>query len=440
MQFIFNLIKGFYKAVHKFITGYDIQALHMFRILFWLTLLPILLTNFEGMKSTLIVLIVLSPFWLLPVIVGKLWELWIEYIQLQYIADSKQESALYEIVVPKSVQKSPAAMELFFEGLLLTQGETTEFNRYLDGKVRPWWSLEITGINGEVRMYMWMWKRFKEHVEAQLYGQFPEVELHEVEDYAAKVHYDPEKHFAWGTRYNLANHEALPIKTYVDFGLHEHADKWETKIDPMVNMLEKFALAKQGEQIWLQILFQKSDRKVDEEADEIISQIYKEKSTEFTDPNNPDEKTQGFAMLTPGDREKVESINRTSKKPAFDCVLRGLYIADKDKMNTHRIQSVVKMFLNYNGYNSFGLDGDSKGGDYPWEKWTLPNQDDLLSDFIAAYTLRSGFHSPYQRPSITLTTEELATIYHFPSEEGSVPGMNRVQAKSAGPPPNLPTG
>ncbi len=438
MKYLFNKTKGVYEWIYK-INKYDLQEFHVIYALLAATLLPLFIFNFDGVKMTLVVLIYLSPIWLTTALVIMIWSLWMNYIQLKYITDKKQESALYELVVPNNITKSPVAMELFFEGLLLTQGETTEINKYWSGKVRPWWSLEITGVNGEVKMYMWMWKRFREHVEAQLYAQFPEVELNEIEDYASQVHYDPEKHFAWGHRFKLAEAEALPIKTYFDYGLHEHADKWETKIDPMVNILERFALPKQGEQMWLQILFQKSDRKVTDEADKIIDKIYKDKSTEFVDPNNADEKTQGFAMLTPGDRAKVEAIERAGKKPAFDCVIRNLYFADKDVKDSHRIQSMGKMFTNYDGYNKIeAFQGEATGGDYPWEKYTLPDWNKILKEFIHAYKLRSGFHAPFKRPTITLTTEELATIFHFPSQESNVPGMEKKHSKTSTPPTNLP--
>ncbi len=441
MNFLFSGIKGTYKKVYDYATEHDIQSGHTLYILLALTLAPLFILNIEGAKMVGIVLILLSPIWLTYVLVTKIWELWMEYINLKFLANPKQDSQLYELIVPKSITKSPAAMELFFSGLLLSQGTSTEFDKYWHGKVRPWWSVEITGINGEVKMYLWCWKRFTEHVEAQLYAQFPEVEMVAVEDYSTNIDYDPKKHFALGNRFKLEEDESLPIKTYFDYGLHENADKWETKIDPMVNILEKFALPKQGEQMWLQILFQKSDKDVAGDAEKMIVKIYKDKTPEYPAMDGSDEKVQGFPMLLPSEREKVEAIQRASKKPTFDCVIRSLYIADREHMQPLRIQSIGKMFNYYDGFNSLKpFVGAAKGGDYPWEKFTLPNLDNILKDFISAYRLRSGFNVPFVRPSITLTTEELSTIFHFPSEESKIPGMQKSQSKSAIPPSNLPTG
>jgi len=436
----FGRAKSVYEWIHKWFTKRDIQHMHMYYILFWLTLLPLFLLNFEGAKMVGVVLVILSPIWLTISLVLAIWHLWMDYIQLKFLADEKQEAQLYEIIVPKSVQKSPAAMELFFQGLLLSQGETTDFDKYWKGRVRPWWSLEIAGISGEVHMYLWCWKRFTSHVEAQLYAQFPEVKLRPVEDYAMNIDYDPKKHFAWGHRYKLSGDEELPIKTYFDFGLHENADKWETKIDPMVNILEKFAMMQKGEQLWLQILFQKSDRDVAGKAEKLIEKIHSDRATEYPSMADPEEMVKGFPVLLPGDREKVDAIQRASKKPVFDVIIRNLYITELESINTLRIQSMGKMFNYYDGYNSLAaFEGSAPGGDWPWQNYTLPDIHGILRKFISAYRLRSGFRAPFKRPVITLSTEELATIFHFPSEEGTIPGMEKAQAKSAAPPTNLPT-
>jgi hypothetical protein len=120
-------------------------------------------------------------------------------------------------------------------------------------------------------------------------------------------------------------------------------------------------------------------------------------------------------------------------------IIRNLYFADKENMNTLRIQSMGKMFQYYDGFNSLlAFDGKATGGDYPWEKWTLPDNDKVMRNFIEAYRLRSAFYQPFLRPTITLSSEELATIFHFPSQEASVPGMARDMAKSVAPPTNLP--
>jgi len=436
---LFNFIKNRYEGTHKYITSKDIQSLHMFYILFWLTLLPLFMIHMEGAKMVGIVLIILSPLWLTGALVAGIWNLWIDYIQLKFLSDEKQDAQLYEIILPKDITKSPAAMELFFEGLLLSQGETTGFDVWWKGRVRPWFSLEIAGIEGQVKMYLWCWKRYTTHVEAQLYAQYPDVQLKPIDDYAAGIEYDTNKQFAWGMRYKLKEPEVFPIKTYIEFGLDINPDRPETKIDPMVNVLEKFALVQKGEQMWLQILFQKSNRKVNIEADDFIQKMYDDNASEFPMPGDDGKVWKGAPTLTPAQKKIVDILERSAKKPSFDCIIRGMYLADNDSVNTLRIQSIVKMFGNYAGHNSFVPDGSGPGGDYPWQDYTLPDPGKVMKKFITAYRLRGGFHAPFKRASITLTTEELATLYHFPSSESAVPGLQKTSARSVGAPTNLPT-
>ena len=76
--------------------------------------------------------------------------------------------------------------------------------------------------------------------------------------------------------------------------------------------------------------------------------------------------------------------------------------------------------------------------DYPWQDFMGLRAAKFSRDVIDAYRRRSLFHAPYERPRFVLTTEELATIYHFPTEESKAPGIQRISSKKGEPPTNLP--
>ncbi|MCF6193279.1 MAG: hypothetical protein L3J46_02965, partial [Kangiellaceae bacterium] len=68
-------------------------------------------------------------------------------------------------------------------------------------------------------------------------------------------------------------------------------------------------------------------------------------------------------------------------------------------METLRIQSMGKMFNYYNGLNKLeAFEGSAPGGDYPWEKLTLPDNDKILKNFMNAYRMRGGFNIPHKKP------------------------------------------
>ena len=60
---------------------------------------------------------------------------------------------------------------------------------------------------------------------------------------------------------------------------------------------------------------------------------------------------------------------------------------------------------------------------------------------IDAFRRRSFFYAPYrnwQSKPYILTTEELATLYHFPGKIVTTPTLERIPSKKVEPPANLP--
>ena len=68
--------------------------------------------------------------------------------------------------------------------------------------------------------------------EANMYAQYPEIEIIEAEDYSKKFVYDPEKMDVFGNHMIYLENPVLPIRTYHDFELEEvHEPEYIT--DPM---------------------------------------------------------------------------------------------------------------------------------------------------------------------------------------------------------------
>jgi hypothetical protein len=78
------------------------------------------------------------------------------------------------------------------------------------------------------------------------------------------------------------------------------------------------------------------------------------------------------------------------------------------------------------------------GMDYPWQnpydiRWEL-----ITRRQLDAMRRRSFFYTPWVNKEMVMSTELLATLYHFPSRIIEAPGLQRIPAKKASPPPNLP--
>lgn len=400
---------------------------------------PIVLQILHGARVS-------APVWV-PILLVMIWfDLWIHYKRREFI--SKQGFVLLEVKIPREIPKSPAAMELFLNNLYQTSAGNL-LKVYLEGAVRPWFSLELVSIDGTVHFYIWMFKRFKELVQSQLYAQFPNVEVQEVADYAAPIHHDPNKYnFGWIGQFALTKADAYPIMTYVDYGLVGGTAKEgaEVKSDPISSVIEFLGSLRRGEQAWIQILvqghtkeglklgrvFTKPDWK--KAAEEEIKSI-KEKSA--SKPGEP------IVPMTKGDQDIIAAIQRTLAKYAFDTMIRATYFAEKDVFNGNNIGGLLGSFRQFSSNTLNGFKPDFKAGhDYPWQDFKGRRKLEEEKKLLEAYKRRSFFNPPFKNfhgKAFILTTEELATLFHFPSADVvATPTLGRIPSKKSEAPPNLP--
>lgn len=388
-----------------------------------------------------------APLWLPPVLAFLFWTMWIRSVRASYIAS--QSYTLLEIKIPREIIKSPRTMELVLSGLH-TGSDGNFIAQWWKGQVRPWFSLEIASFGGELRFFVWTRTFYKDFVEAQMYAQFPEVEIYPVEDYASLFAYDPDEHSVWGCDFKLSKADPLPIKTYIDYELDKDP-KEELKVDPLAHMLEFLSSLKPGEQVWVQIMirmnkdkrtkegtwFEKEDR-WKSEAKQMIKDIREDATPKYTDDEGKERP--GFMTLNPSHKEQIDAIERSLAKYAFDVGIRGLYIAETDTFRAINITGLLALFKQFgsNNLNGFAPFGWLSVFDYPWQDFRNIRHESMKRGILDAFRRRSWFHPPYETPHYVMTTEELATIFRFPSRTIKAPGLRRTPATKSEPPPNLP--
>lgn len=391
----------------------------------------------------------MAPVWL-PVVLGVLfWYMWIAYVRANFIAN--QDITILEVKVPRDVEKSPKAMEAVFSGLHVGIGETTFINRWWEGKVRPWFSLELASIEGRIHFYIWTRSFLKDVVEAQIYAQYPEVEVHEVDDYTHRIQYDPNKHSLWGSDFVLGGKDAFPIMTYVDYELDKDP-KEEYKIDPSAQIFEHLSTLGKGEQLWLQILirvnkdevrtgglFGKKEKRWQVEAREQVEEIKKKGQVEVESILDPSKTVKSTPMLSMAQRMQVDAIERSIGKQGFDTGMRFVYIAEKDAFKPIRFVGMLNSFKQFGSehLNSIKPTRWNAKFDYPWQEW-FGAVERTRRGVFDAFRRRSWFHEPYKTTHFIMTPEELATIYHFPPRAVKAPGLERIPSAKAEAPPNLP--
>jgi hypothetical protein len=387
------------------------------------------------------------PIWLPAIFISFLFKAWIYYTRQKFW--KKEGSVLLEIKLPREISKSPAAMEVVLQAFHQTGGEGTWINRLWKGKTRSWFSLEIVSIGGKVKFFIWTKPGHRNFIESQMYSQYPGIEIYEVEDYTKQFYYNPEINGMYATEFKLTKPDPYPIKTYIDYGLDKDP-KEEFKVDPMTPMLEFLGSQTSGHNIWVQILIRAHKKRrimdVFSEKEDSWTDETKSEVTKIIERYKPKDKTEYGRFPTKGETDLINSLERSILKFPFDCCIRAVYIADKDKFDATNIGGIlgmVKQFSSAGDLNGFRPSGWLFDFDYPWQEW-LNDQEKLKALVLQEYKLRRFFYSPHQdkkyhsvKPFI-LNTEELATIFHFPGSVASTPTLEKIPSVKSKAPSNLP--
>lgn len=373
------------------------------------------------------------------------WRLYLLYIQTDYI--HKLDWTMLEIKIPREILKSPQAMEVALSGLHQA-GDGSLIDKYIKGRVRAWFSLEMISLGGEVKFFIRTEKKFKNLVESQLYSQYPGVEIFEADDYTQFVPYGAEgsNWSLFGAELQFTKEDPYPIKTYVDYGLDKDP-KEEFKIDPLTPVMELLGSIGPGEQLWIQIpMMATKDRfkkpntwfgkqNWRDEGQAVIKKIVEK----YARTSSEGEVFSSELSVPKAERDVIEAISKSISKLGFDCGIRLMYLAPEDKFqptNIARMLSAFKQFgsLNLNGFKPLR----TTSFDYPWQNPFGFRLAILKRKIFEAYRRRAYFYWPYQQKPLVLNTEELATIFHFPGQVAETPTLGRIESKRGEPPPNLP--
>lgn len=391
------------------------------------------------------------PYFIPLALIGIGWSLWVKHRNAEWLSTINWK--LIEIRIPRDIYKSPLAMEIAL-GNALSQGGGvgTRYKKYWEGRVLFYFSLEIVSTEGEIHFYIRTPKGFVNIIQSQIYAQYPQAEIFEVADYTlpvlASMH--QEEWGMWGCEQKLRKEEAYPIKTYADFGLDKPINKPEDAaglIDPITPTIEWMGTMGKDEHVWMQIIvrtskdsFRSGDVLFPKAVDwkDRAKNVIKEIQSKYDGADAVD--TLGKRLkMSKTESETISAIERSLDKPAFDVGIRTIYLAKKAAFKSEHITGLTGMFKQYgsNHLNSFAP-SNMTDFDNPWEDFSGDKKVEKKRAMLDAYVNRGYFYPPYKRPHFVLTSEELATIYHFPGRVSTTPTFMRIESRKAEPPVNLP--
>ncbi|MCX6716283.1 MAG: hypothetical protein NT077_04735 [Candidatus Taylorbacteria bacterium] len=398
-------------------------------------------------------IIILSPIFAAIFLGIVFWDIWVRYVQLKNFLGIKY--TVLELRLPKDTFKSPLAMETVLHAIHNTS-DGSYYARYWKGETRPWYSLEIISVEGNVKFLIWTEDQRKNNLKSALYSQYPGIEIYEIDDYAKNIQYDPKVWKLWAAEFKFNKPDPYPIKTYVDFGLDKDP-KEEFKVDPLVHMLEWLGSLRPNEQAWFQFvvrahkneqrkaghLWKVTDKWKDDAQSEVNKILIRDPKTKVAGEINPETGFGKLPTISKGEQEIVAAIERSLQKLPFDVCVRGAYIAKRDIFDTpFGIGGIIASLKQFNTEHLNGFRPNGKKWiakfDYPWQDYKNIRRTYLSKMFLKAYRRRSAFYPPFKTSSMVLNTEELATIYHLPGSVAGTPTLKRVPSKKSEAPTNLP--
>ncbi len=362
---------------------------------------------------------------------------WMLWRNMKFLAGMKW--AMLEISIPKDIYKSPEAMEIIFN----TMNEMALGNKWgvlVRGNMPQFFSLEIVSIEGSIYFFIRTPEKFKDLLKNQIYSQYPQAEVHEVDDYTRYVGNLAEDMGDWslfGAEFGLTGNDAYPIKTYVDYGLDKAVGSLEEyqKIDPITSMMEYLGSLKPGEQVWMQMII-RSDK---------WHPWRKEAAAEIDKLMGRDKEDMTTLKMTHGEQEKIKAIERSLTKYAFEVGFRALYLG---KGKAFHGPNITGLFGSVRQYGSPHLNGfrpvATTGFGYKYQDPTGSRLKRLKANFFKNYVNRSYFYRPLldyfeeSKKTFVLTAEEIATVFRFPGRVSETTSLERIDATKAEPPSNLP--
>ncbi len=366
-------------------------------------------------------------------------KLWLEYRQMLYIRKN-YDFIMLEIKLPRVIDKTPVAMELVL--LALHQTKTGNWwDQWWDGYVKPWFSLEIVSLEGSVKFFIRTPSKFKKVIESHIYAQYPDIEVHEVQDYISLSPYIHQKDewSMWGCTFALTKPDPYPIKTYVDYGLDSSMMKEEQKSDPLTSQIEFLGSLGRGQYMWFQILVQATSERFrtpgtwfgyhdwKQEGKRVIKELQEGYSGDF-----------GIMKATKRESEIMSAIERSLSKPGYDCGMRAIYIAKKEHFDGSNIGGMLGAYRPFSSQDLNGIKPSNIGVDYPWQDFNDFRLKRMKHKIFDAYVRRAYFYAPYKKKPFVLNSEELATIFHFPGGVAETPTFTRIESRKGEPPANLP--
>lgn len=335
---------------------------------------------------------VLAALILLLILAGVVWYCF-PYVVAMYKYRKREEESLkfviLQVTVPKANEtKIDAAEQLM--GALFSIKVSGGHLGFL--KPQPHISFEIVGLPESIRFLISCHKKYQDLIEKQINGAYPDAEIKEIQEYNI---FSEEGHSAYAML-KLRSASYFPIKTYRDL-----------PTDPLSALTSALSKMQEGEGAVVQVIISPADNHWKELGKKFVK---KEK-----DPGTGDK------PKAPPDQKQLDAVEGKLARSGFVTAIRIVVSStSKDSAKAH-LANIKSAFEQFSGpYNGFG-------------NLKVKSEKLFMEEFIYRYLPRLHHKLPI------LTSDEIASVFHFPNKSIETPHIQWLPAKSAPAPEKIPT-
>lgn len=293
------------------------------------------------------------------------------------------DKVILEIKTPRSSEETPEAMAQFLSSLVNLKRQIFYFYR-LGIPI----SLEIASFNQSIHFFIVIPEKFQTLIEGQLIVQYPKALIAKTKDYLPEILSSMGKEYAG--RLKLRHGSLFPIKTYKDF----------KEVDPISSILGILSKVGVDDKVVIQYLLVPVGTGWQRKGEKIV---FATKDPEGNNTVSPYKKTIADKISENGFKTGIRILVKSDNPGLFFDITSGFSI------------------LNNPAGNSFALRRP-----HFWQK----------QRFEKALLSRSRSFMPMDQ---VLNVSELATLYHFPTEQLSkIHNISWTKTIFSDPPENLP--
>jgi hypothetical protein len=290
--------------------------------------------------------------------------------------------------VPRDNETKIDAAEQMFSSL---------YTLYSGGVKRHWnlqdhFSFEIVALKEDIRFYISCPKDLRDLLEKQVYGAYPGAEIVEVDEYNI---FTQTGSVAFASL-KLRSSDYLPIRAYRDL-----------PTDPLNSLTTALAKMADGEGAVIQILLTPADKGWQNAGKSYLSSTKKKEADPETASYGVDQKT-------------YEAVDTKIAKPGFRTSVRVVVSSTSKQQAELHVKNIVGSFAQFNStHNGF-------------TKHKIRLKQMFMVDFIYRHQSILG------KSTSVLSSEELASIFHFPNKMVETPHIYWLNAKRAPAPAEIP--